>query len=215
MLVQNSNSCRKNAFKGFTLIELLVVIAIIALLAAILFPVFSRAREQARRSACLSNLKQIGLGVMQYTQDYDESYPASSVVIQETPTLLLAPWSTVIQPYVKSTQIFVCPSTSSTTAARRGYGWNIQGTGSGGSTYNGFGYRSNDWRTPHSGPMRLSLVEQSASTIMAVDPASNGYNSNGVIANGYTSVANNGPSYMPTLHGGQVGPFQVRILFFP
>ena len=61
--------------RGFTLIELLVVIAIISLLAAILFPVFSRARENARRSSCLSNLKQIGLGMMQYTQDYDERYP--------------------------------------------------------------------------------------------------------------------------------------------
>src|SRR6218665_2214986 len=60
---------------GFTLIELLVVIAIIAILAAILFPVFARARENARRSACQSNLKQIGLGIMQYTQDYDERYP--------------------------------------------------------------------------------------------------------------------------------------------
>lgn len=61
--------------KAFTLIELLVVIAIIAILAAILFPVFARARENARRSSCLSNLKQIGLGAMMYIQDYDERYP--------------------------------------------------------------------------------------------------------------------------------------------
>ena len=61
--------------KGFTLIELLVVIAIIAILAAILFPVFARARENARRTSCLNNMKQIGLGFMQYTQDYDEKYP--------------------------------------------------------------------------------------------------------------------------------------------
>src|SRR5690606_29481911 len=60
---------------GFTLIELLVVIAIIAILASILFPVFARARENARRASCLSNLKQIGLGIIQYTQDYDERYP--------------------------------------------------------------------------------------------------------------------------------------------
>src|ERR1043165_2296074 len=66
---------RRLARSGFTLVELLVVIAIIALLSAILFPVFSRARENARRSSCQSNLKQLGLGILQYTQDYDEKFP--------------------------------------------------------------------------------------------------------------------------------------------
>ncbi len=65
-----------NTIKAFTLIELLVVIAIIAILAAILFTVFARARENARRSSCQSNLKQIGLSIFQYIQDYDENYPS-------------------------------------------------------------------------------------------------------------------------------------------
>ncbi|MDF2440635.1 MAG: hypothetical protein JWN98_1619, partial [Abditibacteriota bacterium] len=90
--------------KGFTLIELLVVIAIIAILAAILFPVFARARENARRTSCQSNLKQIGLGIMQYTQDYDERMPARYTG-NETQS-----WRRVIYPYVKSTQLFACSS---------------------------------------------------------------------------------------------------------
>jgi prepilin-type N-terminal cleavage/methylation domain-containing protein/prepilin-type processing-associated H-X9-DG protein len=95
---------------GFTLIELLVVIAIIAILAAILFPVFGRARENARRSSCQSNLKQIGLGVMQYTQDYDEHYPmryygGAPVAVQNANS-----WRRQIFPYVKSAQLFSCPS---------------------------------------------------------------------------------------------------------
>jgi len=99
---------------AFTLIELLVVIAIIAILAAILFPVFARARENARKSSCQSNLKQIGLGILQYTQDYDEKYPlyqASNINVAGTLTNQV-PWPYLVQPYVKSTQIFKCPSTS-------------------------------------------------------------------------------------------------------
>ncbi len=74
--------------RGFTLIELLVVIAIIAILAAILFPVFARAREQARKTSCISNMKQIGTSMMMYVQDYDETYPDSSVVAREVPANL-------------------------------------------------------------------------------------------------------------------------------
>ncbi|MDF2440355.1 MAG: hypothetical protein JWN98_1339 [Abditibacteriota bacterium] len=93
--------------RGFTLIELLVVIAIIAILAAILFPVFARARENARRSSCQSNLKQVGLGLLQYRQDYDELFP-----VQASGTLTDSDvrWAYAIQPYVKSEQLLQCPS---------------------------------------------------------------------------------------------------------
>lgn len=99
---------------GFTLIELLVVIAIIAILASMLFPTFSRAREQARKSVCISNLRQIGLGVLQYTQDYDERYPSGYPFWGTT---ALFPGMNdrdslvnVVNPYIKSTQIWACPS---------------------------------------------------------------------------------------------------------
>jgi len=112
-----------NSVKGnlkplaFTLIELLVVISIIAILAAILFPVFARARENARRSSCQSNEKQIGLGILQYIQDYDERWPSKELggSVPNGPAENNSPpnglvWCEQIYPYVKSTQIFKCPS---------------------------------------------------------------------------------------------------------
>ena len=102
---------QKNVKKGFTLIELLVVIAIIAILAAILFPVFARARENARRASCQSNLKQIALGVFMYKQDYDEKMPNYTVnTFANTTSSNPAGWADAMQPYLKSTQIFQCPS---------------------------------------------------------------------------------------------------------
>ncbi len=94
---------------GFTLIELLVVIAIIALLAAILFPVFSRARENARKTSCLNNMKQIGLATMQYTQDYDESMVKIWTTYGPGNTNVMW-WQDVLQPYMKSYQLVRCPS---------------------------------------------------------------------------------------------------------
>ncbi|MDT7971470.1 MAG: DUF1559 domain-containing protein [Armatimonadota bacterium] len=104
---------------GFTLIELLVVIAIIAILAAILFPVFSRAREKARQSSCGSNLRQVQLAIAQYTQDYDERHPHTwfTTFPTNSPSAWTDypggyQWEEAVLPYVKNDQLFVCPSAS-------------------------------------------------------------------------------------------------------
>lgn len=127
--------------RGFTLIELLVVIAIIAILSAILFPVFARARENARRASCMSNLKQIGLGMMMYVQDYDGNYfwrcygpdvgTYTAPVYYEACATYWGPSGTTtatmgfLQPYIKSTQVFSCPSGNATTAYPSGYAYNL------------------------------------------------------------------------------------------
>lgn len=101
--------------KGFTLIELLVVIAIIAILAAILFPVFAQAREAARKTSCLSNLRQIGTGAQMYSQDYDENVINEWVHTNYTGDPLedyKQYWPYFIQPYLKNWQITVCPDAS-------------------------------------------------------------------------------------------------------
>jgi prepilin-type N-terminal cleavage/methylation domain-containing protein/prepilin-type processing-associated H-X9-DG protein len=139
---------------GFTLIELLVVIAIIAILAAILFPVFAQAREKARASTCLSNEKQVQLGILQYVQDYDDTFPLSNYSpdgVNWTSASVTTPssyfghsnqrdtfWSNSTQPYMKNVQIYRCPSAARersdvfgvSLSAAAGYGHSL--------TYNGY-----------------------------------------------------------------------------
>lgn len=168
MLCFNPKSIRN----AFTLIELLVVIAIISILAAILFPVFARARENARRASCMSNLKQIGLGVMQYTQDYDEKLPPYAVCgpitletgLASTNSACSSPapgnyyhlWWHMMYVYVKNTQVFVCPSSGAT--------WNggYFPTSPKGS-YSPYGYNTNIYG------ISLASISQVAITPMLAD----------------------------------------------
>lgn len=103
---------RKHSFSsGFTLIELLVVIAIIAILAAILFPVFAQAKEAAKKTQCLSNVKEFGTSILLYVQDYDDNFPrAYDYVVGSDGVPVRANWSYTLQPYIKNMDIFHCPS---------------------------------------------------------------------------------------------------------
>jgi len=112
---------------GFTLIELLVVIAIIAILAAILFPVFAQAREKARQTSCLSNFKQIGTGVMMYLQDWDGVYPSNRLYMfpgggECEGSGKFLTWKHSVQPYVKNVDVFKCPSNPRNTHADESLG---------------------------------------------------------------------------------------------
>lgn len=153
--------------RGFTLIELLVVIAIIAILASILFPVFARARENARRTACLSNLKQMGLGVMMYVQDYDETLPLRDFDVPTSTPIADYPmgrwlsgtmfWQQNIYPYTKSRQMFNCPSTNQFAAS---------------TPYQGH-YGANQLVITPTTPLKIAAIISAANTFMLMD--SGGY----------------------------------------
>lgn len=147
---------------GFTLIELLVVIAIIALLAAILFPVFAQAREKARQTSCLSNGRQIGIAFLMYSQDYDESLPLISFPV---PT---SSWTDQVQPYIKNRQIYRCPSDDSqnwsTQLATPGFG--MDGLRLSSYFMNAYMAGSNAWG-------RLSAIGSPASVAYVAESAKN------------------------------------------
>jgi len=177
--------------KGFTLIELLVVIAIIAILAAILFPVFAKVREKARQTSCLSNEKQIGLALMQYVQDFDEKYPAREYNNDSSKT-----WRVVVFPYVKAKGVFACPSNPS--AANNGYdGYPI----SYGGNYNSAPYFNQDWGNMYPGGINgtgvfgdwdapgvtLASITSPASVIEVLEQTNEGYADANVL-NHYTGA---------------------------
>ncbi len=149
---------------GFTLIELLVVIAIIAILAAILFPVFARAREKARQTACLSNVKQIGLAEKMYESDYDEvtgSYTGAHVPSGVATELS---WMDLLMPYVKNTQVFECPSNA--------VGWRSGGVGHLGSYGVNISYTDSAGTTGYTYlycTRKIATMKRPAEVIFAVD----------------------------------------------
>src|SRR5690606_27594702 len=166
---------------GFTLIELLVVIAIISILAAILFPVFARARENARRTSCMNNLKQIGLGIFMYSQDYDEKLPRA-VLADEGVASENNPygWADALQPYLKSTQLFQCPSEKR--SIKLGTSGNFAGKPDPTTAYGGENY-TDYWINTEAQGQNESALQYPSQTILIGDggglTAASRYNSNG------------------------------------
>jgi len=171
---------------GFTLIELLVVIAIIAILAAILFPVFAQARESARKTACLSNAKQLGLGILMYVQDYDETMIMSANnsqpgVLRDDGSVYRnwSPWSQQIQPYVKNNDLLMCPDNKYNTFIQdlnkrarteiySAYGFNYGYLGTfGGTDPSGYNYIWN--------PIGVAAINKPAQVVMITDDQAPNY----------------------------------------
>ncbi len=177
--------------RGFTLIELLVVIAIIAILAAILFPVFQKVRENARRTACLSNLKQIGLGIVQYNQDFDEKEPGGANIYGGG-----TGWGAQVYPYLKSVAVYHCPDDSGAGSRASSYGMN------GNFAVNPYGAPASPGYAANTAPPNghsLSEFAAPAKTVMLFEVTNSaGYdvsNVTGVPAGGFDSdEQNNGGS---------------------
>ncbi len=144
--------------RAFTLIELLVVIAIVAILAAILFPVFARARENARRTSCLSNLKQLGLGTIQYAQDFDEKFPTIRNLV--TGQSGFYSWDAAIMPYVKSEQVFMCPSVPSLNTRAYAMNWWVAGSAQHPSLESGSVYSTT-----------IAAISRTANTVLLIEYA--------------------------------------------
>jgi prepilin-type N-terminal cleavage/methylation domain-containing protein/prepilin-type processing-associated H-X9-DG protein len=207
---------------GFTLIELLVVVAIISLLSAILFPVFARARENARRAGCMSNLKQLGLGMMMYTQDYDEQYapalegkygnsstyvngaacvglPCGTFYVSDgnNPDGKYASWMDLIYPYVKSVQIFNCPSQTPLNKTT-------------GETLSSYGYNAyiNGLYAPIAGlrtnnlPLKIAAIPKPSEIVMFLDD----HNKTAIYAplyGGWQAIANS-QTFVPHFSGANI-----------
>jgi len=146
----------RRSHTGFTLIELLVVIAIIAILAAIIFPVFAKAREKARQATCSSNEKQLGIGVLLYMQDYDETFPYGNDGFAST-----AGWARPIMPYLKAPDAFKCPD-DRTEYSRNGVKWQTVSYACNDSLLPD-GNRDASWRVH---PVFLSQLRAPASTVL-------------------------------------------------
>jgi prepilin-type N-terminal cleavage/methylation domain-containing protein/prepilin-type processing-associated H-X9-DG protein len=219
--MNNLNSARK---RGFTLIELLVVIAIIAILAAILFPVFAKAREKARQITCASNLKQLGIACLSYTEDYDEQLPSSwsgpNGYGASNPATGVYKWMDAVYPYVKSVGVYHCPDDAGQNGSTGNYVFYQNLTGANANYYGSYGMNSSYWGTgsvstkgPGNGPgIGLSQLNSPSTTIWIGDGDGsyqidwqNAGQENTASSNGFTEIGSTGSEGDGALtfrHGG-------------
>ena len=185
--------------RAFTLIELLVVIAIIALLAAILFPVFSRAREKARQAACQSNLKQVAMAIRMYADDHDEMLCWATMVTGPEARDEPYVWYGVAAPYFRNTGILRCSSRRDVTYGSGGYEWNSHGgSRRGGLPWNGFGNHPLAPFTYHNWFISYSDVTDPSSSIIVADPAPSVHPD----FSGWIFAAVSNPESLPAHHNG-------------
>jgi prepilin-type N-terminal cleavage/methylation domain-containing protein/prepilin-type processing-associated H-X9-DG protein len=193
----------RSSRRGFTLIELLVVIAIIAILAAILFPVFAQARERARQISCTSNMRQLTLSVTMYAQDYDEAMvPSTNYDCLDTasPSRI---WTSMVQPYLKNTGIVAC-----TSAKNLGYAesWSVRGVSSIG--YNSATAIDSSLAEGFAAPASIAIFDEPARTPLYADTA-NGLTSaryRGYVFDPYQGLAN---ATDPRLGTPRVGDYDI------
>ena len=174
---------QRSTRRAFTLIELLVVIAIISILASILFPAFSRARENARRTSCASNLKQIGLGLLQYVGDYDDKMPRSFYGSPGDSNATNYKWMDAIFPYVKSEALFSCPSDALSPKYKLQDGQNYGSYAQNGA-YSVVGDAQTPPRSSSFYLVSLSAITQASQTVWATDSNNGGDISKGGSNNG-------------------------------
>jgi len=160
--------------RGFTLIELLVVIAIIAILAAILFPVFAKARAKARQTACASNLKQVGMGMVQYVQDFDERFPPSwAAAGNGNGPNLIDHWQDFIHPYIKNAGVYDCPESPDDVRSDLLLVGGGSYDGNYGVNYDGIGYTMSSRLAACEKPAEMFMVGDSGDIIMCCDGTNN------------------------------------------
>jgi prepilin-type N-terminal cleavage/methylation domain-containing protein/prepilin-type processing-associated H-X9-DG protein len=202
---QNQGGSKASRTIGFTLVELLIVIAIIAILASALFPVFAAAREKARQTTCGSNLKQLGLAFVQYTQDYDEQYPVGPIGLGSAHSG--NGWAGAIFPYVKDTAVYACPDDPTVAPVGQdvvSYVFNTQISSDGNPNYPHDPYGNGALSKIVAPAVTLELLEAQGQSEVVTDSQESGSQFLSSTSDGLSLVWRTGPTVVPPASGFQI-----------